>query len=185
MSTTIHVTWEGAPEALETIVADLVSMIGHEVQSRGIRVANELRNSSNYVLSGQRHGRRYKVPGTYRLQKDKVTGKKRRGRYYTASAPGEPPAVRTGMFRMSWKQRSYAEPLGNGECNVHGVIESDLRTGNTMKGNGVVASSGKYLLGDVLEKGTKRMSPRPYQKRVVDRAMPRVIKIYKEPYIKE
>lgn len=185
MSITIKVTLDEAPDAIRTLVSDLVNQAGQEVKSRGVRTANELRTASNHVLRGQRHGRRYKVPGTYRLQMDKVTGKKRHGRYYTASAPGEPPAVRTGAFRLGWKQRSYADELGGGQCNVHGVIENDQRTGNSMSGNGISAQSGKYLLGEILEEGTKRMAPRPYKQKVIDRAMPKVIKIYKEPYFKD
>lgn len=166
---TIKTSLDGAPDALRALTADLVRQAGQEVKSRGVRVANELRTASNFVLRGQRHGRRYKVPGTYRLQMDKVTGKKRHGRYYTASAPGEPPAVRTGAFRLGWKQRSYAEDLGGGQCNVHGVIENDQKVGSS-------------LLGEMLENGTKRMAPRPYKQKVVSRALPQVIKIYNEPY---
>lgn len=151
----------------------MVDQAGQEVKSRGVRMANELRTASNHVLAGQRHGRRYKVPGTYKRQKDSVTGKMRSGRYYTASAPGEPPAVRTGVFRMGWKQRSYAEDLGGGECNVRGVIENGQKVG-------------RHLLGEVLEQGRKdgRMAPRPYKQRVVDRALPKILKIYKEPYFR-
>lgn len=168
-----RVTLEDAPEAIRAAVADLVTQAGQEVKSRGVRTANELKNASNHVLSGQRHGRRYKIPGTYRLQTDKSTGKKRYGRYYTASAPGEPPAVRTGVFRMGWRSKSYAEDLGGGECNVRGVIE------NNQKVNG-------HLLGAILEEGTRdgRIAPRPYKQRIIDRALPRVIKIYKEPYFR-
>ena len=169
---TIRISLDGAPDALRTLTADLVRRAGQEVKSRGFRVANELRTASNHVLSGQRHGRRYKVPGTYRRQRDSATGKMRNGRYYTASAPGEPPAVRTGIFRLGWKQRSYAEDLVGGQCNVHGVIEND------QKANG-------RLLGDILENGTRRMAPRPYKQRVIDRAMPRVLRIYNEPYFKD
>lgn len=172
MSSTIHVKLEGAPEALSALVADLVAQAGQEVKSRGMRTANELRTASNHVLSGQRHGRRYKVPGTYKRQRDSATGKMRNGRYYTASAPGEPPAVRTGVFRMGWKQRSYAEDLGGGQCNVRGIIESDQK-------------AGRYLLGELLEEGTKRMAPRPYKQRVVDRALPKVLRIYNEPYFRD
>ena len=168
---TYRVTLDGAPEAIRAAVADLVTQAGQEVKSRGVRTANELKNASNHVLSGQRHGRRYKIPGTYRLQMDKATGKKRHGRYYTASAPGEPPAVRTGGFRARWAQRTYAEDLGGGECNVHGTIMHYQRV------NG-------HLLGEILEEGKRRMAPRPYKQRVIDRALPRVIKIYKEPYFR-
>lgn len=172
MSSTIRIRLDEAPEALRSLVADLVVQAGNKVKSRGVRTANELRTASNHVLSGQRHGRRYKVPGTYARQRDSATGKMRNGRYYTASAPGEPPAVRTGVFRMGWKQRSYVQDIGGGQCNVRGVIENDQK-------------AGKYLLGELLEEGTKRMAPRPYKQRVVERALPKVIRIYNEPYFRE
>ena len=167
----VRVPLDRAPEAIRAAVADLVTQAGTEVKSRGVRTANELRTASNHVLRGERHGRRYKVPGTYRRQKDPVTGKMRSGRYYTASAPGEPPAVRTGVFRMGWKQRSWAEDLGGGECNVRGAIENDQK-------------AGRYLLGALLEEGTKRMKPRPYKQRIIDRAMPKVLRIYRAPYFR-
>ena len=193
---TIKTSLDGAPDALHALTADLVWQAGQEVKSRGFRVANELRTASNHVLSGQRHGRRYIVPGTgrwhYKRGKRVVIGREednygRKGRkkygrlagkawityrHYTASAPGEPPAVRTGMFRLGWKQRSYAEDLTGGQCNVHGIIEND------QKANG-------HLLGEMLENGTSRMAPRPYQQRVIDRAMPKVLGIYNEPYFKD
>ena len=177
---TIKTSLDGAPDALRAMTADLVRQAGQEVKSRGFRVANELRTASNHVLSGQRHGRRYIIPGTgrwhYKRGKRVVIGREednygRKGRkkygrlagkawityrHYTASAPGEPPAVRTGMFRLGWKQRSYAEDLANG-----------------------------HLLGEMLENGTSRMAPRPYQQRVIDRAMPKVLGIYNEPYFKD
>ena len=168
---TYRVTLEGAPEAIRAAVADLVTQAGQEVQNRGYSASTQLKNAANHVLRGERHGRRYKVPGTYRLQMDKVAGKKRHGRYYTASAPGEPPAVRTGMFRARWSQRTRAEDLGGGECNVYGSIVHYQRV------NG-------RLLGEILEEGTRNMAPRPYKQRIIDQALPKVIKIYKKPYFR-
>lgn len=167
-------TISAAPEAIRGVVSDLVGEAGQEVKARAYRTANELQNQLNNVMRGDRHGRRYKVPGTYARQKD--TGelrfrKARNGRYYTASAPGEPPAVRTGAFRLSWHRRTYAEELAGHEFNVHGVTESDLRVG-------------KHLLGNILEEGTDRMAPRPYKQRVIDAAMPKIRKIYNEPYFR-
>lgn len=150
----------------EQAVDDVVDQIKHQMESRSYRAANELRNSALQVLKGQRSGRRYKVPGTYRRQTDKATGKKRNGRYYTASAPGEPPAVRTGVFRMSW-QPTAKVVFGS----YISRIESDARTDN-----------GRYTLGEILEEGTSRMAPRPYQDRILEKAEPNIVKIYSEPY---
>lgn len=148
--------------------------IKHQMQSRGVRAANELRNASQLVLRGQRHGRRYIVPGTGRLKynKKKKTAKITY-KYYTASAPGEPPAVRTGAFRMSWQPRSYAE--GNGTTYAYEVRAQVV--------SGQKTDNGKYLLSDLLEKGTGRMAPRPHQEQIIEKALPKIKKIYGEPYV--
>ena len=140
-----------------------------ELKSRAYRASNELRNASLFVLRGQRSGNEYTVPGTGRMKynkKDKTATihyKK-----YRASAPGEPPAVRTGVFRLSWGTRVHVEKSGN-EYKVVSSIESNVRVGN-------------YLLGEILEEGSERMAPRPYKQRVRNRAMPKIQAIYNKPY---
>ena len=159
MSTKITVPFTRAVE-------NATDQIRYQMERRSVLAANELRNASQLVLRGQRSGRRYKVPGTYRRQRDKTDGKMKNGRYYTASAPGEPPAVRTGQFRRAWQPRAYV---------VFGSyisrIENDTRTDN-----------GQYSLGEILEGGTSRMAPRPYQDRILEKAEPKVVKIYSRPY---
>ena len=155
--------------SLEYVVHSITDEVRQQLESRAYRAANELRNSALIVLRGQRSGRRYKVPGTYSRQRDKVTGKVRNGRYYTASAPGEPPAVRTGTFRNSWQPESHV---------VHGSyisrISSDVRT-----------DDGVHTLGEILEKGTSRMAPRPHHDRIIEHAEPNIKRIYEEPYFHE
>lgn len=149
-----------------TAVEDAVENVKQQVERRSYEVANELRNSALIVLRGQRSGRRYKVPGTYRRQRDKTDGKMKRGRYYTASAPGEPPAVRTGTFRNSWQTTARA---------LYGSyisrIESDART-----------DGGAYLLGEILEEGTSKMAPRPYMDKILEKTEPKAVRIYSQPY---
>ncbi len=152
--------------SIEDAADQIAKGIKREMESRCYRASNELRNAELNVLRGQRSGRRYKVPGTYRLQMDKVSGKKRHGRYYTASAPGEPPAVRTGNFRLSWQTNPKIE-----DGKYTSTIESGAKTDN-----------GKYVLGEILENGTSRMAPRPYQDRILEKAEPAIVKIYSEPY---
>ena len=84
-----------------------------------------LQNEIKRTLSGPRSGKKYRVPGTKR--------------YYTASAPGEPPAVRTGRLRNSIKYKL-----------VRGF----------MRAKGEVGSSLDYAAQ--LEFGTSKMAPRPY-----------------------
>lgn len=156
---------------IESVMREIIERINTGIKVRGYSAANELRNSSQTVLRGQRSGRRYKVPGTYRRQRDKADGKMKNGRYYTASAPGEPPAVRTGAFRMGWQPE--AEVTNDGEnVSVKAYIENSVRTDN-----------GRYLLGEILEDGTSKMAPRPYVERIQQDALPRIVRIYKRPYL--
>lgn len=101
-----------------------------------------------------RTGREYRVPGTGII--DEVTGKIKRGTgtMYTASAPGEPPAIRTGEYANAW-QTSPAVIEGD---KVMAAATNDRKTEN-----------GQYLVGDLLEHGTNdiltygtRMEPRPH-----------------------
>lgn len=157
-----HITAPSLPQA----IGQVTDHIQHEMERRSYLAANELHTAALQVLRGQRHGRRYKVPGTYRRQRDKVDGKMKNGRYYTASAPGEPPAVRTGIFRMSW-QPSARVVMGS----YISRIESDVKTDN-----------GKYVLGELLEDGTPTMEPRPYQDAILEKAKGPILRIYNKSY---
>ena len=133
--------------SLEAIAEKVTKEVQQQMEGRAYRAANELRNSSLSVLRGERGGRTYRVPGTKR--------------YYTASAPGEPPAIRTGVFRTSWQPKSYA--FGTSYISR---IESGV----------------KYA--DWLENGTPggQMAPRPHHERIQNHALPNIIRIYDEPY---
>lgn len=150
----------------DVAIKDAVEGIRKQVEARSYQAANELRNSALIILRGQRHGRRYKVPGTYRRQRDKTDGKMKNGRYYTASAPGEPPAVRTGTFRNSWQSTALKS-----DDTYISRIESDART-----------DGGQHILGEILEEGTSRMAPRPYVDKTLERAEPEILRIYSQPY---
>lgn len=138
---------------IEIICQQLATHIKHEMESRSYVAANELRNAELLVLRGQRGGRIYTVPGT----KAK----------YQASAPGQPPAVRTGAFRLSWQPSAHV---------VFGSyisrIESDLQVG----------SKRMYNLGELLEGGTSKMAPRPHQDKILETAEPNIVKIYSRDY---
>lgn len=144
---------------LEYAVERQLDKITRQLDSRGTRVTNELMNAKNKVLRGQRSGRRYRVPNT--------------GAYYTASAPGEPPAQRTGNFRKRWDRKAFSTGTSRSR-EVHSQIESSVRT-----------AGGKYVLGQILEEGTPggKIAPRPYQEKIVEKAKPKIVKIYKEPYL--
>lgn len=139
---------------LDAAIEDVVKSIRQQVEARSYDAANELRKSSLEILRGQRNGRRYRVPGK------KI--------YYTASAPGEPPAARTGLFRLSWQPTALKE----GDTYISRV-ESDRRT-----------DKGKYLLGEILEEGTPggQMAPRPHHERILKDAEPKIERIFSAPY---
>lgn len=164
-----NVSAEQAASRIEIGTQKAIGEIKQELKSRAFRASTKLLNASQMVLRGQRSGRRYRIPATgpnrCRKHRDQATGRMVSGVYYTASAPGEAPANRTGAFRTSWQQRVYAEESAH-ELVVHTVLESNDRTKN-----------GK-LIGDMLEKGTSRMKPRPYKDKVIDMATPAIKKIY-------
>ena len=144
---------------IEVFAETAVERVKGQMSSRSLRASNELMNAKNLVLRGRRNGRRYRVPNTRR--------------HYTASAPGEVPAVRTGQFRQQWDSKAFGVGgASDSTFEAHSQIESKVRT-----------DGGKFLLGEILEEGTPngQMAPRPYQDKIVEKAEPKVVKIYKEP----
>lgn len=141
-------------QIIEKMIATTLKGVQKEVSQRAYRASNELRNAELYVLRGQRSGKKYRVPGTRRK--------------YTASAPGESPAVRTGVFRLSWGTHVHVEKNGT-HFRAVSAIESKERAGGR-------------LLGEMLENGTGRIAPRPYKQKVIDRALPKIKAIYQKPY---
>jgi len=128
----------------------LVEKINYEAKSRAYRASNELRNAALTILRGQRSGRIYKRPFS--------SGK------YTASAPGEPPALRSGDLRRSWRQKTASEKVG-GSLTVKPAITTDV----------------KYA--PILDDGSGKMASRPIEEPVIEAAKPRIKQIYSEPYL--
>lgn len=128
---------------LAAIPAQAVAQVEAELYNRSFAAANELKNASMEVLRGQRSGKTYKKPG---------------GGTYTASAPGEPPAVRTGRLRDSWR------PIPNG---LNPAIEENIP-----------------VYPEYMEHGTPggMIAPRPFVQKIVDQAEPQVTSIYTTPY---
>ena len=146
--------WGNASQAIGKEIASTLKGVQKEVSQRAYRASNELRNASLYVLRGARSGKTYRVPNT--------------GKKYKASAPGEPPAVRTGTFRFSWGTHVHVEKNGS-HFRAVSSIESNERAGGR-------------LLGEMLENGHGSVAPRPYKQKVIDKALPKVKAIYKKPY---
>lgn len=123
-----------------------------QAKSRTIRAANAIKKASNKILSntGGRSGRTYrKSPGSSKT--------------YTASAPGEPPALRSGTLRGSWKPLPTGEMIGSGKVYTPG-IHTDV----------------KYA--PWLQDGTSKMAARPFEEPIKQAAWPEVKAIYEQPY---
>lgn len=127
--------------SIEEIARRVATEIPRQMAGRAYRASNELRNSALSVLSGQRSGRMY---GSHQ-----------------ASAPGEPPANWSGIFRLSWQPRT--EPGTT-------IFKSSIETG--------------VSYADWLENGTPggQMDPRPHHERIQNDALPKILDIYDEPY---
>lgn len=134
---------------LKVAVDDTVKKVNREAASRGTRAVNAIRNAELEVLRGKRSGRVYRKPHTKS--------------HYTASAPGEPPARRTGNLRLNW----------------NGTVESSS-TGSGLRVTAVLESQERY--STYLENGTRRMAPRPFKQPISEKAMPEIERIYHEKY---
>lgn len=138
-----------AGSSIRATVKDQVTDINRKVISRGVRAVNAIRNSELEVLKGQRSGRKYRKPYS------KAT--------YTASAPGESPARRTGNLRMHWNGQVKSENSSKGGVSIIAELESQEE------------------YADYLENG-RGMAPRPFVEKIKEKAKPEIERIYKEPY---
>lgn len=136
--------------AIRATVKGQVAEINRKVISRGVRAVNAMRNAELEVLKGQRSGRVYRKPHS------KAT--------YTASAPGEPPARRTGNLRMHWNGQVKSEATSGGGTAIIAELES------------------KEPYAGFLENGTSKMADRPFSDKIKEEAMPEIQRIYNEPY---
>lgn len=139
-----------APKQIKDVVEKTIAKIHQQVKSRGVRVSNVLRNAELEVLRGKRSGRKYRKPYS-----------KRR---YTASAPGEPPARRTGALRLSWTGGVDVVRSHTGSMQVTAYIESSMP------------------YAGYLENGTDTMAARPYVDKIRGKAQPEIDRIMKEMY---
>ncbi len=134
-----RVIWKG-----ETVMA---SLRGSAVQNLS-EASIFLRDAIKETLTGNRSGRVYRVPGT---KKD-----------YTASAPGEAPASRTGTLRNAIS---------------HAVNKAKL---TSVVGPRLLGKEPDKQYPLWLEFGTKKMAPRPYMAPTIQRHKDTVIQIMKE-----
>ncbi len=115
----------GASVTFKSNIPQMMRKVESIVRDRMLESAFAVRNTVLETLSGNRSGRTYYVPGTRKK--------------YTASAPGQPPAVATSELRQS-------------------VTASVKGEGRNMAGT--VGSKAKHALP--LEFGTRKMAARPW-----------------------
>jgi len=125
----------------EERIDEAIKKIADHAEERMLEAVDEVRNATLETLSGSRSGRIYKVPGT--------------GVDYTASAPGEPPAVQLGDLRKS----------------VKGGIEKEGKT--------VIGFVGSELpKASMLEMGTSKMLPRPWLRPSFEKSSDKIKEIF-------
>lgn len=116
------------------------------------------------VNASEPGGRMYRLPTASPPFYDE-NGNRIPGKWYRASAPGQPPAIRTGQYVTSWVTRG---PVWMGDDLVAGVTNTE-RVGNRQQ----------YALWAILELGrsgggpmTFRMQPRPHIEKGFEAAKP-------------
>ena len=121
---------------------DVITHLNGQLKGRMIEACNEVRNTTLETLSGTRSGRTYCVPGTKRL--------------YTASAPGEAPAIATGELRqhVKWELEQGGKV---------GLVGTDLEKGLH------------------LEYGTSKMQARPWLRKSFEKSENKVKDIFQRP----
>ena len=132
-------------------IKEITAEIEHNFEEAMKKAVYRVHREMTQILSGSRSGRQYPKPGTRPGELEGTSrgeGRKpQKTSYYTASAPGEAPAVRLGDLRTSYRP----------------IVE---RKG--FRAVGKVGTPLKY--GPMLEHGTSRMAPRPHLKPAFERS---------------
>lgn len=130
----------------------VLKTVEQQARSRTVRAADAMKKAANNILSNKaaRSGKTYRKPAT-------------KSATYTSSAPGEPPALRSGDFRRSWEPLPYSEMVGDK------VYTPGIRTDI------------KYAT--YLQDGTKKMAARPFEDPIKQEAWPQIQQIYGQPYL--
>jgi len=150
----------GVTVSLVSHRAEAVASIKAAASQRMLESVITVRNETQEVLSGQRHGRRYKVPTTGSGRVGEGRSRAGTGVWYTASAPGESPANRLNGLRSS----------------VNYAISGDDRK--------LIGDVGTKLgYGGTLEYGTHRMSARPWLKKSFENVLDSILGIWRQPWL--
>ena len=116
---------------------EVVKSLENATSKRMAEAVNAVRDQTLETLSGPRSGRTYRIPGTRRT--------------YTASAPGQPPAVATAELKQS-----ISTSVGGEDRTVIGHVGTDK------------------IQGKMTEFGTRNMAPRPWLRISFEKASSKV-----------
>jgi len=136
--------------------SEAVASIKAAAAQRMLAAVITVQNETKQTLSGQRHGKVYKVPTTGRGRVGEGRSIAGTGVRYTASAPGESPAVRLGGLRSS---------IGYKVHNEGTRLLGDVGT--------------KLEYGQHLEYGTLHISPRPWLRKSFENATGAVLELWR------
>ena len=95
---------------IRVAVSNITENVIRQVQSRGARAVNAMRNAELETLNKPGSGRTYRKPG---------------GGTYTASSPGEVPARRTGALRLNWTGDIKVTSSGSGSIALLATLTSN------------------------------------------------------------
>jgi Bacteriophage HK97-gp10, putative tail-component len=84
--------------SLKNMLPNITKMLPEKFEQALLKSAIEINNEVKRTLTGQRHGKLYRVAGTQRT--------------YRASSPAEPPAVRLGHLRNSYQYKVKGNGFG-------------------------------------------------------------------------
>jgi len=158
--------WEG----LEGLGAEALGELRPSAEAAVVDAAVYFVNELKLTLTGQRHGREYTVRKRATIRK--TTGKNAGGltRTYTASAPGEPPAVLWGNLRNSVGASAPVWSPGMVSVDVGVGLGKPPEPGDPDPGTSYAR---RLEFGGIDSRGVK-IAARPYMVPTETRATPRI-----------
>lgn len=137
-------------------------MIHPKIQEVTKTVDKKILSRAFYSVNALRNAELDVLSGARSGKTYKKTNTKKK---YRSSAAGEPPASRTGALRLHWS----------------GDVQNAASYGSGIRVIAEIESDSEYA--GHLDKGTSKMEPRPFVKRIRDSAEPEVRKIFEAPYL--
>jgi len=124
---------------------ELIQQIDDSIQKRMTAAVNVVKTEAIQLLSQQGTGRQYRVPGT-------------KDTWYTASSPGQPPAVATGDLKWS--------------------IDTNV------SGDGLIGEVGTDIdHGMMLQFGTRNILPRPWLDVAFNNSLYQIVNIFSTAWL--